>query len=132
MRTARRRLPLVAVALAAAASACACRPAPRSAEVRPNTPAVVVFTNQSLYEAAVYAIGDGGLAVRIGTVSSGRTDTLALRSAVSGSGSVTIVARLLARRGTPSTGALTLWPGDRIAVTLPATANILSVLPAGG
>ena len=131
MRSPRTHLALVAASLVGAASAC--RPAQRPGETRPNAPAVVIFENQSLYQAAVYAITSGGLGVRVGTVQPGHTDTLALRGGlVDTGGGVTIVARLLARRGTPSTGTLLLRPGDRIAVTLPSTANILTVLPAGG
>lgn len=120
---------ILAVAVLGAAGACAS--APRPAALTPSEPAVVIFENQSPYQAAVYAIARGGARVRVGTVQSGRTDTLTLRSSVAGAGGVTLVARLLAVSRVPSTGLITLLPGDRILVTLPSQANILSVLPAG-
>ena len=81
--------------------------------------------------AAVYAIPRGGTQLRIGTVQPGRTDTLTVRSgSVPPGTSVTLVARLLASRQVPTSGPLTLQPGDRIGVTLPPEANILNVLPA--
>ena len=44
-------------------------------------------------------------------------------------GSVTIVARLLARSRTPSTGSLALSPGTRLSVRLPLDEKSLYVLP---
>ena len=123
---------LVTLALAAAASACLPAQRPDGAPTpSPDAPVSVVFENQSLYDAAVYALGAGGLPVRIGTVNGGQTQVLTLRNYVmGGNGSVTFVARLLAHRGAPSTGPIMLYPGDRVAVTLPSTGNILGVLPA--
>jgi hypothetical protein len=93
--------------------------------------ATVIFANESMNQADVYAVLAGGQSQRIGTVFAGRTDTLDIPSNVtSAGGTVSIVARLLAHAYAPSTGPLTLNPGDRIRVTLPSTARSLSVLPA--
>jgi hypothetical protein len=92
---------------------------------------MIVFSNQSLDQADVYAISSSGGQTRIGTVMAGRTDTLRLPAgAVGGDNSANIVARILASSRTPSTGPVTLNPGDRVQVTLGTDERILSVLPA--
>ena len=113
---------------AAALSVAACGPRRAGPGV---DPAVIVFQNESLYEAAVFVVPRGGAQLRIGTVQPGRTDTLRVRGAsLAGSGAVSIVARVLAVSRTPSTGSITLLPGDRMVVRLPPDAYSLSVLPA--
>ena len=93
--------------------------------------AQVIFANESLDQADVYAVLNGGQSQRIGTVFAGRTETLDIPTNItSAGGTVSIVARLLAHTYAPSTGPLTLNPGDRIRVTLPSTGRSLSVLPA--
>jgi hypothetical protein len=108
-----------------------CGPKGRQRGAAPaREPAVVVFSNRSMYEAALYMVPRGGTQLRIGTVQPGRTDTLTIRAtSVPAGGSLTLVARLLASRRTPSTGALTLQGGDWISVTLTPDANMLNVLP---
>ena len=118
----------VGAVLVASAGACGPRRAGQGAAVEP---AVVVFSNESLYEAAVYVVPRGGAQIRVGTVQPGRTDTLRVRgAALAGSGAVSIVARLLAVSRTPTTGSFTLFPGDHVVVRLPPDAYSLSVLPA--
>ncbi|WP_148306174.1 hypothetical protein [Gemmatirosa kalamazoonensis] len=91
----------------------------------------MIFTNQSLDQADVYAVSSSGAQTRIGTVMPGRTDTLHVRQgAVGGDNQANIVARILARSRTPSSGLVTLSPGDRVQVTLSSDERILSVLPA--
>ena len=121
--------PRVAAAVLACAAA-ACNPLNRGQRAAGSGPATIVFQNQSLYEAAVYAIPRGGAQRRIGTVQSGRTDTLTVSGGeIVGGGSLALVARLLADPRTPSTGPISLLPGDWIQVTLPPTANTLAVVP---
>ena len=68
--------------------------------------------------------------LRVGTVQPGRTERLLLRSAALGAGgSVTIIARVSMLNRAPSTGAVTLLPGDRVDVTLTSQANMLSIVP---
>jgi hypothetical protein len=118
-----RRILSIAVLVATAA---ACGPLRRG-----PAPALIIFSNQSLDQADVYAISSSGGQMRIGTVMAGRTDTLRLPpGAVGGDNSANIVARLLARSLTPSTGPVTLNPGDKIQVTLSSDERVLSVLPA--
>jgi hypothetical protein len=93
--------------------------------------AQVIFANESLDQADVYAVLNGGQSQRIGTVFAGRTETLDIpTNIISAGGTVSIVARLLAHTYAPSTGPLTINAGDRIRVTLPSTGRSLSVLPA--
>jgi hypothetical protein len=93
--------------------------------------AQIVFENQSLDQADVFAVLPAGQAQRIGTVFAGRTDTLDVpMNIITAGGTVSIVARLLAHSYTPHTGPITLNPGDRIRVTLPSNARSLAVLPA--
>ena len=124
----RHRPSVAAAAVLVALVACAGR---RTAP-EPVAPALVVFENQTLFEATVFATARGGVPRRVGIVAPNRTETLALKGdvlAAGGAGGVIITARLLADRRTPTTGPLTVRPGDRLRVTLPTSANILSVVP---
>ena len=117
-------------ALALALTAAACARTARQ-EVAPTNAATVIFSNQSLHQADVYAVPQTGTRVRIGTVPGGRTDTLMVEgAALPPGGTLTIVAELLATSASPRTGPLTLLGGDRIAVTLPSATTTLTVLPA--
>jgi hypothetical protein len=120
MLRSRRALSGLAIALATA-----CGPLHRGGV----TDAVVLFNNQSLNQADVYAVRTGGPEFRIGTVSSNRKDALRLPPTFTGAGEVTIVARTLASNRTPRTGPLTLAAGDTIEVTLPVDERVLTVLP---
>ena len=92
--------------------------------------AQVVFVNQSLDQADVFVVSAGGQSQRIGTVFGGRTETLSVPSTfVSGATTVNIVARLLAHTNAPRTGPITLSPGESVQVTLPSSANTLTILP---
>ena len=91
---------------------------------------VVIFTNDSPDEAALYAVVSG-TQTRIGTVMSGRTDTLSVPPTIAGSGqTVNFVARPLAKSIRPQTGPISMSPGDWIQVRLPADERLLVVLPA--
>jgi hypothetical protein len=116
------RLSLMTVAVAAVA----CGPFSRN-----STPeSVVIFNNESLNQADVYAVRTGGPEFRIGTVSSNRREALRVPSAItSGGGSVTIAARTLASNRTARTAPLTLLTGDTLEVTLPTNESVLNVLP---
>lgn len=125
----RHRPSVAAAAVVVALVACGGR---RGATAVPAEPVIVVFENQTLYEATVFATARGGVPRRVGIVAPNRTETLAIRGdvlAAGGAGGVTITARLLADRRTPTTGPVTMRPGDRFRVTLPTAANILSVVP---
>ena len=115
-----------AVAVAAALALAGCGPFHRG-----NQPeSVIVFRNQSPDQADVYAIGSGGDPIRIGTVFSGRTETLRVPSSVTGASSrVNVVARIFASGRIVVTGPFTLMPGDSMDVTLTGDEKILSVLP---
>jgi hypothetical protein len=91
--------------------------------------ATVIFTNETLDQADVYATISAST-VRLGSVFASRTDTLTVPSSVTDHGGQTsIVARLLARSLQPSTGPITLRPTDRIRVRLSADGRNLFVTP---
>ncbi len=93
--------------------------------------ALVVFDNQSLDQADVYAVTSGSDLTRIGTVFPGRADTLRVPASLVANGSgVNIVSRLLAHSYTPSSGILALHPGDIFQVTLSTDGRNLVALPA--
>jgi hypothetical protein len=92
-------------------------------------PAVLYFTNESLDQADVYAITSGTQSTRIGTVMSGRTDTLRVPSSILGRGNINVVVHLVARTVRPSTGTFSLHSGDLYAIRLPADARALVLLP---
>ena len=110
-------------------AASACGHFHRGEEVE-QLPAVVLFENQSLDQADVYVVRLGADSRRIGTVQAGRTEALEVPRDVLIAGTVNIVARLLARSITPSTGQVSINPGDRLRITLPPDGRQLSVLPA--
>jgi len=122
------RSALVAFATAiAAATVAACGTIHRGSG---QPPALLYFTNESLDQADVYAVSSGGASIRIGTVSGGRTDTLTVpRDVVARNDNVNLVARLLARSATPSSGPIPIRPGDHLAVRLPIDQKMLVVLP---
>jgi hypothetical protein len=92
----------------------------------------IVFVNESIDQADVYAAGPDGNQVRIGTVSGGRTETLTVPPAVvSQAGNITVSARILAG-GVVRSGAFSLAAGDTMKVTLPPDKRSLIVLPNGG
>src|SRR5215218_11145188 len=78
--------------------------------------ATLVFSNESLDQAAVYVIAPGADFRRIGTVMPGRTETLTVPADLTNRGTLNIVARLLARNELPQTGPVTINPGDRYQV----------------
>lgn len=87
------------------------------------------FTNESIDQAAVYAIA-GGQDIRIGTVMPGRTETLTIPASIAASGTtVQIVARALGQSRVASSGPLTIVPGQSWAVRLPFDQRALVVLP---
>ena len=117
-----------AALLAAAFLAVACGPhgGPGSEQY-----AFVVFTNESLNQADVYAFGTAGDRVRLGTVFGAHTDTLRLDlRTISGAGTISVAARILATGRAPSSGQILLHPGDYLRVTLPSSENMLNALVA--
>lgn len=94
-----------------------------------NAPAAVVFANESLDQADLFAvIGGGGEARRLGTVMAGRTETLRLGADLAIRGNVSLVARML-NGGTRSTGVVPIHPGDTVHVQLPLNKSMLVFLP---
>jgi hypothetical protein len=119
-----RRLGLVALTLASAA----CGSLGRGSGQPATT---LIFSNESLDQAAVYVVAPGAEFRRIGTVIPGRTETLTIPADMAArAGSLNIVARLLARNELPQTGPVTIRPGDRYQVRLTPDAKVLSFLPA--
>ena len=104
----------------------------RSSSASPDAgPTTIVFKNESLEQADVFAVRRSGGALRLGTVFAGHTDTLTIAQGTLPPGeTVDFVARLLARSRTPHSGAVAVHPGEWLEVTLPVTANLLGVLPA--
>jgi hypothetical protein len=94
---------------------------------QPTGPTKVVFKNESLQQADVFAVQTGRGPLRLGTVMAGHTDTLTIADrAIPYGSTVNFVARLLASSNAPRSGPVSIIPGD---VTLPSTANTLAVLP---
>jgi hypothetical protein len=118
---------MLAVSLLAVMSACGRF---RHGDDEPAMQAQVVFVNESLDQADVFAAAPGGESVRMGTVQAGRTETLNVPSQFVSRASVTIVVRLLSRSGALRTGPIAINAGDRVEVRLPVNGNVLSVLPA--
>lgn len=96
----------------------------------PPEPTTIEFKNESLAQADVFVVLSGSDRRKLGTVFAGRTETLTIPRELAMRGSVAIVARLLARSRTPSTGSLVLSPGAHLSVRLPMDEKALYVLPA--
>src|ERR671932_545529 len=121
-RSLRRLVP--ALLIAGAASCTRVHRAPTTAQ-----PAVIWFTNETLDQATVYAVGPGSYALRIGTVMAGRTESLLIPADFAARGSLNIVARLLAHSVVPQTGLVAVRPGEEYDVTLPLNSRLISFLP---
>ena len=115
------------LALAAALGGTACSRATRTGDAGPP---MLTFTNQSIAVATVYAIRSGGDAIRLASVTPGRSQTLDLPASISTGGTITIVAVPLAGNWAASSGPITITPGTRLEITLPTSTDILRVLPA--
>jgi hypothetical protein len=94
-----------------------------------DNPAFIIFHNNGMDQAAVYLVSAASDFRRIGTVPAGRTETLKISSDMT-HGPVNIVVRMLANYDLPSTGQVTLRPGESYEVTLPMDAKMLIFLPA--
>jgi hypothetical protein len=124
------RCAALALAVLVLALSASCGRFHRGGEVAPQ--GFIVFINRSLDQADVYVVVPGSESRRIGTVMSGRTDTLTVPADITArAGTVEIAARLLARSIVPRTGPISLGPGEWLEVTLPSDEKVLTVLPAG-
>ena len=123
---ARRTFALLAVAALAACQ----RNRPVTTEDPSSEPTTIEFKNESLAQADVFVAASGSGARRIGTVFSGRTETLTVPREIAIRGSITVVARLLARSRVPSTGSIAIGPGAHLSIRLPLDERMLYVLPA--
>ena len=123
MRSPLRRIP--AWALLSAVTIAGCGPFHRGAQ--PDTE--ILFHNQSIDQADVYAMGPGGDPIRIGTVDGQKTSRLRVPD-ISASDRVNIIVRVFPSSRIVASGAFTLMPGGVMDVTLPTEENMLAVLPA--
>jgi hypothetical protein len=125
-RSISRRVRRLAPALLIVAAACG--PFRRGSD----PPALLYFTNESLYQADVFITAAGLGARRIGTVMAGRTDTLVVPTDLATrGGTLNVVARLFSRSDVPRTGPVSIVPGERYEVKLSSDARLISFLPAG-
>jgi hypothetical protein len=99
-------------------------------EAASNEPTTIEFKNESLAQADVFVASLSSGARRIGTVFSGRTETLTIPRDIANQGSISLVARLLARSRVLSSGSIAISPGTHLSVRLPLDEKALYVLPA--
>jgi hypothetical protein len=90
---------------------------------------MIDFKNESTEQATLYVVPTSGEQIRLGMATAGATETFRVPESVAVRGSVTFAARMLARSETPTTGTVTIRPGDRYIVTLPSSRAALTVLP---
>ena len=119
-------LRMPACALLAAVMTAGCGPFHRGAQPEPE----ILFHNQSIDQADVYAMGPGGDPIRIGTVYGQKTDRLKVPFSASSTDRVNIIARVFPSSRIVASGPFTLLPGGLMDVTLPTEENMLAVLPA--
>lgn len=113
-----------------AASACHRNRSASEIEAESNEPTTIEFKNESLAQADVFVTASSTGPRRIGTVFAGRTETLTVPREIATRGTVTVVARLLARSRAPTTGSIAIGPGTHLSVRLPLDERALYVLPA--
>ena len=95
--------------------------------------AAIIFHNDSIDQADVYAVGSGGDPIRIGTVFAGRTETLRVPSTATGATSrINVIARIFASGRVVSSGPFTIESGETMDVRLTSDEKMLAVLPASG
>lgn len=123
MRTPVRRLP--AWALVSAIAMAGCGPFHHGGQ----PPAEIVFHNQSIDQADVYALGPGSDPIRIGTVYGQKTQRLTVPFTISSTDRVNIITRVFPSSRIVASGPFTLNPGGVMDVTLASDENMLSVLP---
>src|SRR5687768_1360161 len=110
-RTRRRLVSLASTSLLALSTLSAACGGARRAPAPAGTPAEVIFTNNSLNQAEVFAVTRSGARARIGTVFAGRTETLRIAAGSLGADhTAAIVARIRASGRAPSTGLITVAP----------------------
>jgi|ERR1051326_764483 hypothetical protein len=124
MRSLLHRLP--AFAVISAITLAGCGPFHRGAQ--PDTE--ILFHNQSIDQADVYAMGPGGDPIRVGTVDGQRTAKLRVPSSIGATDRVNIIARVFPSSRVVASGPFTLYPGGIMDVTLPSEENMLAILPA--
>ena len=124
MRSPLRRIP--AWALLSAVTMAGCGPFHRGGQ----SDSEILFRNQSIDQADVYAMGPGGDPIRIGTVLGQKSSRLTVPQAVAGgSDRVNIIVRVFPSSRIVASGPFTLIPGGIMDVTLPSDENMLGVLP---
>lgn len=128
LRTSSRRARRLATVIAVVGTG-ACGPLHRQQAADHPQPAIVIFKNESLDQAEVYAISPGGGVRRIGTVFGGRTDTLIVPADLTvPRGPVNIVARIFSQSRSPATGPVSMYGGMLYLVGLRNDERILSVV----
>ena len=128
-QAARARHAFVLAALVAL-SGCHRNRSPSDIDAASNEPTTIEFKNESLAQADVFVSTASSGARRLGTVFSGRTETLTIPKDIAMRGSINIVARLLARSNLTSSGSIAISPGTHLSVRLPLDEKALYVLPA--
>jgi hypothetical protein len=93
--------------------------------------ATLIFSNESIDQADVYATIGSSQTVRIGTVFALRTDTLTVPTSVTeqAGGQTQIVARILAHSYRPASGPFTLRSSDVVRVRLTSDERSLFITP---
>ena len=130
VRCSTRSIRAIAFLAVAALSACHRNRTASEIDAEASEPSTIEFRNESLAQADVLVAASSSGPRRIGTVFAGRTETLTIPKEIAVRGTVTVVARLLARSYAPSTGALAIGPGTHLSVRLPLDEKTLYVLPA--
>ena len=121
-----------ALALLALAALSACHRNRTAAEIddASDEPSTIEFKNESLAQADVFVAASSSGPRRIGTVFAGRTETFTIPREIALRGTISVVARLLARSRAPTTGTIAIGPGTHLSVRLPIDEKALYVLPA--
>lgn len=110
---------VIVLALTFAVSACASNPNPSTGDVSPTTGSVAVtVTNNNLADVDVYAIADGGMRLRLGTVTALSSGTFTARPSMFATGTLRLVASPIGGRGLARTDPLLVSAGQAVTFTI--------------
>ena len=110
---------VIVLGLMFAVGACARNAKPSTGEVSPTAGSVaVIVTNNNLADVDVYAIADGGMRLRLGTVTAVSSATLTARPSMFATGTLRLVASPIGGRGLARTDPLLVAGGQTVNFTI--------------
>lgn len=110
---------VIVLALTFAVGACARNAKPASGDVSPTAGSIAVtVTNNNLADMDVYAVADGGLPIRLGTVTAVSSATFTARPSMFPTGTLRLAASPIGGNGVARSGPLLVAGGQSVNFTI--------------